>query len=346
MILASLLAIVPASLSGEVLIGWDFSPLDDGNGGGTVLSSTQLSSALEEEPLTKGSGINNATGNYGFGANAWNGTITGLAQAVNANEFVTFGIRPKPGSAMSVSSIASFNVRRSASGPTTGQIQFLVEMGESPEWVNIGSAVTWGSDTTEDGNQQAAIDLTTYSELQNISGGTTVLFRIVCWGASSGSGTWYLNDPESDPDLDFVIEGSTTSGLDYATWISDYEVEGQDGFTADFDKDGLSNGLESFLGSNPTLPSRGILSVSGTSNSVTLQHERAETVPSDVGVTYEWSPDLVQWFSSGLGAGLAVSVSDPELILDGTPNDLMEVTATLTSGQASALFLRIKAERP
>lgn len=344
LILASLLAVVPVSLSGEVLIGWDFSPLT--LGGGTILSSTQLSSALEEEPLTKGSGIGGNTGNNVFGGNAWNNPNSDFAQAVNANDFVTFGMRPKSGSTMSVSTIAAFNVRRSNTGPTTGQIQFLVEMGESPEWVNIGSAVTWGSDTSEYGNAQAPIDLAAYPELQNIPSGTTVLFRIVCWGASGSTGTWYLNDPEDDLDLDFVIEGSTTSGLDYAAWIAGYQVEGQDGFAEDFDKDGLSNGMESVLGSDPSLPSQGILSVSGTSNSVTLQHERAETVPSDVGNSYEWSPDLVQWFSSGLGAGLAVSVSDPEIIVNGTPNDLMEVTATLTSGQANALFLRIKAERP
>jgi hypothetical protein len=346
MILASLLAVVPACLTGEVLIGWDFSPLT--NGGNGFLDPSFLAPNVSSDSGLVRYGLQNIS-NPAFnawGGRGWSITAASAEEELAAGRYFEFDLKAGPGTTISLSRIKAFNVRRSDTGPSMGQLQFLVNTEGDPTWINLGGPITWGSVLTASGNPQPEVDLSGYPQLQNVAPEVRIDFRIVCWGATNIQGTWYLNDPEDDLDLDFVIEGSTTSGLDYAAWISGYDVEGQDGFTEDFDKDGLSNGMESVLGSNPTLPSRGILSVTGTSNSVTLQHERAETVPGDVGVSYEWSPDMVQWFSSGLGAGLAVSVSDPELILDGMPNDLMEVTATLTSGQASALFLRIKAERP
>lgn len=346
LILASLLAFVPVSLSGEVLIGWDFSSLT--NGGTGFLDPTSLAANVSSESGLVRYGLQNASNPAAnaWGGRGWSTTAASAEEELAAGRYFEFDLKAGPGTTISLSRIKAFNVRRSETGPSMGQLQFLVNTEGDPTWINIGGPISWGSVYTSAGNPQPEVDLSGYPQLQNVASGVRIDFRIICWGASGSTGTWYLNDPEDDLDLDFVIEGSTTSGLDYAAWIAGYQVEGQDGFAEDFDKDGLSNGMESVLGSDPSLPSQGILSVSGTSNSVTLQHERAETVPSDVGNSYEWSPDLVQWFSSGLGAGLAVSVSDPEIIVNGTPNDLMEVTATLTSGQANALFLRIKAERP
>ena len=49
---------------------------------------------------------------------------------------------------MSLSDIAAYNVRRSASGPSTGLWQYKVGSGF---YVDIGTPITWGAVTTATG---------------------------------------------------------------------------------------------------------------------------------------------------------------------------------------------------
>jgi autotransporter-associated beta strand protein len=105
---------------------------------------------------------------------------------------------------MSFSDVAPYNVRRSSSGPTTGQWQYQVGAGT---FTDIGTPITWGSDTTATGNLQPTITLSGIGGLQNIAAGTSVTFRIVNWNASGSSGTWYLNSQSTTADLDFVVNG-------------------------------------------------------------------------------------------------------------------------------------------
>ncbi|MFN9953828.1 MAG: hypothetical protein ACK55I_12080, partial [bacterium] len=90
----------------------------------------------------------------------------------------------------------------SSSGPSSGQWQY--SLGASGTFVNIGTPVTWGTVTTGTGNPQPALDLSTISDLQSITGGTTVTFRIVNMGATSSGGTWYLNQVTSGRDITFM----------------------------------------------------------------------------------------------------------------------------------------------
>ncbi len=109
---------------------------------------------------------------------------------------------------MSFTSIPAHNIRRSSSGPSSGQWQY--SLGASGTFVNIGTPVTWGTVTTGTGNPQPALDLSTISDLQSITGGTTVTFRIVNMGATSSGGTWYLNQVTSGRDITFM--GTTGGG--------------------------------------------------------------------------------------------------------------------------------------
>ena len=182
-----------------------------GDYGPSPWSASTTDANLTIGGLTKGSGV----GNTGTGAaNGWGGTDfnnTTLANAITANKFVTFTITANTGYKFSINSIEKYNIRRSSSGPTKGQWQYQIGNGS---FVNIGSEITWGSGTSNSGNEQAAIDLSGITDLQNISSGTTVTFRIVNYGAS-GTGSWYINGHQNAISKTLTIKGTvTTSSLE------------------------------------------------------------------------------------------------------------------------------------
>lgn len=201
------------SSSAAVLAGWDFDPLTGGSGnyGVSPLAASTAAANLTVGGLTRGSGIGTTTGTGA--ANAWGGndfTITtpSEAAAITANEFATLSITASTGFTVSFSDIAAYNIRRSSTGPTTGQWQFQVG---AASFVDIGTDITWGAVTTSAGNPQTSINLLGITALQNVAAGTAVTFRVVTWGATSTGGTWYLNDPSNSVGNDFIINGSVAA---------------------------------------------------------------------------------------------------------------------------------------
>ena len=53
-----------------------------------------------------------------------------------------------------------------------------------------------------------AMDLSGIPALQHVGSGTNVTFRIVNFGGTSSSGTWYVYDVANSPAPDLAIEGS------------------------------------------------------------------------------------------------------------------------------------------
>jgi hypothetical protein len=210
---ALLLFLASASASAQTtLLGWDFNPLTGGmnNFGSSPYTPTTIDPGVSSSGLVRGAGI----GTIGTGAaNAWGGNdfiTTNLAAAITANDFATFTITPGTGQTLSLSSIEPYNIRRSGTGPTTGQWQYAV--GASP-FTNILTPITWGAVTTAAGNAQAAIDLSVIPALQNIPSGTTVTFRVVAWDGSGSPGTWYFNDPAGIPGIDLEVRGTLVPDL-------------------------------------------------------------------------------------------------------------------------------------
>ena len=141
--------------------------------------------------LTTGSGAQ-----YAWGGN--NFTAANFDAAVTANEYVTFTLTANAGYTLSLSSIGEYNIRRSNSGPSTGQWQYAIG---TDAFVNIGGDITWGAVTTNVGNPQEAIDLSAISALQDVAAGSTVTFRLAVWGATGTGGTFYFNDSPSTPEV-------------------------------------------------------------------------------------------------------------------------------------------------
>ena len=194
------------AMAQTTLAGWDFNGYTGGGSSPQVAGSTDANVAVGG--LTRGSAFSTSGTPAG---NAWGTTasvisLTSAAAAVTANSFVTFTIKPNTGYTLSLSGISAYNIRRSASGSTTGQWQYSIN---GSTFTDIGTAITWGTTTTSSGNAQTAITLSGISALQNLRDTTTVTFRCALWGASGASGTWYLNNFQTGND--FVVTGTVSA---------------------------------------------------------------------------------------------------------------------------------------
>ena len=202
-ILLNVSLFLSANVAWGQIAAWEMSGLS--NFGPSPYAASTTHPNVTVGGLTRGSGV----GTTGTGAmNAWGGnnfTETSLADAITGNDFATFTITPNAGYTMSLSSISAYNIRRSDTGPTTGQWQYRVGSGS---FINIGSSITWGPITTAAGNPQSSIDLSSITDLQNISAGTTITFRIVTWGGTHPDGTWYINNIVGN---DLEINGTVVS---------------------------------------------------------------------------------------------------------------------------------------
>jgi hypothetical protein len=159
-------------------IGWEVNGVT--GYGAASFAATTTASNVTIGNLTKGSGF----GTSGTAAsNAWGGTShtsTTSALAISNNHFATFTITAASGYKVSLNSIPAYNIRRSSSGSTTGLWQYRIGSGS---FVDIGSAITWGSTTTSTGNAQSAITLSSITALQNVEAGTTITVRLLVYGA-------------------------------------------------------------------------------------------------------------------------------------------------------------------
>ena len=125
----------------------------------------------------------------------------------------------------------------------------------------------------------------------------------------------------------------------YATWLAANAPA--TGFTTDTDNDGVPNGVEHVLGTNPNTASAGLTQVAATANSITFQHQLNPARANDVSYTYQWSTDLTEWRTSGQtnagGVQTLISASAPDA------NGTVTVTMTITSGSSTRLAGRLVA---
>jgi hypothetical protein len=194
----------PTYAQTDTLATWELTGVVTTNWGASPLPAQLVSSAVTTNGWTRGAGVlftaagvattGTPAGNT-WGGNGWDGFTPAGANSIDSalfrGDFVNITFNVVAGQTVSFTGIPEYNIRRSSSGPTTGQWQYSVN--PNGTYINIGSPLTWGSITTASGNPQSAIDLSTISNLQNLGGGTTITFRIVNTGATSSGGTWYLN---------------------------------------------------------------------------------------------------------------------------------------------------------
>lgn len=192
----------------NVLVGWDFSALPGGanNFGPSPMSPSSTAAHLTVVGLTRGAGILTANSGAlrGWGGN--NFIDASSAAAITGSRVVMFSVVTQPGFKVSYSGIPRFDYRRSATGPTTGLLQYQLNAGVFTDIATVAY-----TSVTNFGASLNPIDLSSIGALQNVGVGTNVTFRLVNWGGTSSAGTWYLFDTATNTALDFVVQGSVTS---------------------------------------------------------------------------------------------------------------------------------------
>ena len=119
------------------------------------------------------------------------------------------------------------------------------------------------------------------------------------------------------------------------------------GFIDDADGDGIDNGIEHILGSDPSMPSQGLRDVSTGTGTFVFRHSRTNALAVDVSPGYQWSTDMLTWYASGTTnpGGTLVDLTTVTVTDTAAPlNDEIEVTATVT-GSAPTLFVRLTSQR-
>jgi hypothetical protein len=193
------------------LAAWDVN--SQTNYGASPLSPTTLAANLTAVGLTRASGLTTSgtASAGGWGANGWyqgaNGTVS---NAVAANQFATFSIGATNGYKLSLSSITKLQYRRSSTGPTNGVLQVQVGSGAFADITNLSY-----SSTSSSGAPLGPIDLSTNAQLQNISNGVPVNFRLVNLGSTNVGGNWYVYKTSTTNEASLVISGTlvTTSNV-------------------------------------------------------------------------------------------------------------------------------------
>jgi autotransporter-associated beta strand protein len=161
---------------------------------------------------------------------------------------------------------------------------------------------------------------------------------------ATGSGAQFI-----DNDHFSGSAGVVRVGLTYGAWIAGYpNAAGAPGFDQDADFDGIANGVEHVLGTDPSVSTLALTQVSGTSTTVTFRHTRTNSLGLDVTPSYEWSSDLSEWKGSGeANTGGTIATIVPTTITDtaAPANDVIEVVTTASGTATGKLFVRLVADQ-
>ena len=152
--------------------------------------------------------------------------------------------------------------------------------------------------------------------------------------ADDGNGTIYLTGLSKSG-------GSNT----FANWIATYPGVGSlTGVGDDADGDGIDNGVENFLGTDPGSFNQGLVAGGVSGNTFTFTHPQNANPASDLVASYHWSKDLATFHANGASDGsttvtLTTQANTPA---PGTTT----VTATVTGIAAGRLFVDLKVTKP
>jgi hypothetical protein len=216
-------------------------------------------------------------------------------------------------------------------GASTGTLVDAVVYGTSdPNATVLIAALTPGKPQVDEGAGPA-------SETVSIS-------RLPNGGAAFDSSLYVAQAPS--PGTTNILPPPNT----YSNWIDSYFNGVTNpliiGFGADPDGDGVRNGVEALTGGNPNAAGVfAITELTKTGNTFTFRYPQDNAPPSGVTASYEWSTDMVNWQATGVSFGGATVIL-AHAIWDDTALDvdIYQVTATVTVGTASKLFVRVAAK--
>ena len=135
----------------------------------------------------------------------------------------------------------------------------------------------------------------------------------------------------------------TTTTNTFASWISNpafgLAAADQD-LGDDPDGDGNPNGVENFFGTNPNVPSGGLVAGAVSGNTFTFTHPQNATPASDLTASYQWSKDLASFLAGGAADGSGTTVTFTTQTNSPSPG-FTTVTVTVTGTTTPKLFVRV-----
>jgi len=198
-------ALAPSLSAAAVLAGWDVHSLAGGasNFGTSPLPATTAAANLTVGGLTRGSGVTTTgtAASRAWGGAGWNHATA--AAAATAGSTASFSLSASTGYQVSISGISKFDYRRSGAGATSGVLQYQLGSGAFSDAATLNY-----SSTASSGSALQAIDLSGIAALQNVPSGTTITLRVVNFGASGASGTWYVFDTANTTAADLEVSGT------------------------------------------------------------------------------------------------------------------------------------------
>lgn len=201
--------LLSSSIFGQIVIGGFNTSTQTGgtnNFGTSPLPPSTVATNAAVGGLTRGSGVSTT----GTGAaRAMGGVAFNTADAaasIAANKFFTFTVKANSGYTLSLSSINPFDYRRSTTGPPSGLVQYQINGGA---FVDI-TTVSFTS-TASTGGSIPSINLSGITALQNLPDTSTVTFRIVPYGASASTGTFYFFDVANSTADDLAVNGTLSA---------------------------------------------------------------------------------------------------------------------------------------
>jgi autotransporter-associated beta strand protein len=192
---------VISAVPSPILAAWDVSGLS--NYGSSPQAATVFNDDVTVGGLRRGLGLSAGTSAVrGWGGTGWANLE---ADAISGNKFATFTVKGDANRNVSFTSISTFDYRLdSATGPTSGKLQYSLD---GSTFTDVPDAV-FTYDESASGGSVPPIELSGIEELQNVPDDITVTFRIVNYGASSGSEPWYIYDKNDSTANDFEIRGT------------------------------------------------------------------------------------------------------------------------------------------
>lgn len=201
------------TLKAQVIAGWNLKAYSTGNNSipGSLNATTQDAN-IETPVLSRGSGLTPSYFNYAYFSDVTSTSATGntAINAVNNGDYYLVTLKAATGT-MNITKI-NYQLYRSANGPNTFRWAYSINGGA---YVNVGTADVTYTGTENLGLVQSPIDLSGITELQNIPATSTVTFRLLGWGAATGTRRFGLgrNASASDNTLILAFEGSLSATL-------------------------------------------------------------------------------------------------------------------------------------
>lgn len=106
-------------------------------------------------------------------------------------------------------------------------------------------------------------------------------------------------------------------------------------FNDDADGDGTPNGIEAWLGTAPDRFSSSLIAAGN--DGLSFSHPQNPNAPTNLSASYQWSPDLVNWYGHSQGPD-----GGPTVSFDlATASDITVVTAN-PSEELPKIFFRLR----